>query len=136
MFWLKVSLKGRLLTRLSGEQFSLMSRRGVPIRVVYLFHGASLSFSFFFRQISIIRWAETILQLNSLFNLLLYWYRNRRLKEVAVELLSSRNRPATCSSRHIKQRPYSVLSLDVKKLQSEQRGARLLRSESLGALML
>ena len=103
----------------------------LPISFVYLFQGALP----FFRQISIIRWAETILQLNSLFNPLLYWYRNRRLREATLELLCCRNRPAVRSTPHIRQRRCSVASLDIEKLQNKQRGARLLRSESVGAMM-
>ena len=57
------------------------------------------------------------------------WYRNRPAK---LELLCCRNRRA---ARHIRQRRYSVASLDVEKMENEERGARLLRSESLGAMM-
>ena len=63
---------------------------GVPILVVYFFQGGLP----FLRQIFIVRWAETILQFNSLFNPLLYWYRNRRLREATLELLRCRHRPA------------------------------------------
>ena len=72
---------------------------------------------------------------NSLFNPLLYWYRNRRLREATLELLCCRNRPAVRSTPHIRQRRCSVASLDIEKLQNKQRGARLLRSESVGAMM-
>ena len=102
----------------------------MPILVVNLFHKASP----FFRQVSTIRWAETVLQLNSLFNPILYWYRNRRFREAILELLRCRKRPELRTERRIKQRRYSVASLDVEKLQNEQRGARLLRSESVGAM--
>ena len=104
---------------------------GVPILVVYFFQGGLP----FLRQISIVRWAETILQFNSLFNPLLYWYRNRRLREATLELLRCRHRPAARTARHIRQRRSSVASLDVKKLKNGERGARLLRSESVGAMM-
>ena len=104
---------------------------GVPILVVYFFQGGLP----FLRQIFIVRWAETILQFNSLFNPLLYWYRNRRLREATLELLRCRHRPAARTARHIRQRRSSVASLDIKKLKNEERGARLLRSESVGAMM-
>ena len=72
---------------------------------------------------------------NSLFNPLLYWYRNRRLREATLELLRCRHRPTVRSTPHIRQRRCSVASLDIEKLQNKQRGARLLRSESVGAMM-
>ena len=49
-------------------------------------------------------------------------------------LLRYRNKPVACTARLIRQRCYTVASLDVEKLQSEQRGARLLRSESVGTM--
>ena len=52
-----------------------------------------------------------------------------------MELLRCRNRPAVRNARRISQRRNSVASLDVEKLQNEQRGARLLRSQSVGAMM-
>ena len=102
----------------------------MPIFLVHLCQGALP----FFRQISTIRWAETILQLNSRFSPLLYWYRNCRIREATLALLRCRNIPAARTARHIRQRRYSVASLDVEKLQNERGGARLLRSESLGAM--
>ena len=126
--------KGKLENKVAYTTFGLTVFVGVstlPIFTVHLFQGALP----FFRQISTMRWAETVLQLNSLFNPLLYWYRNRRLREATLELLCCRNRPAARTVRHIRQRRYSVASLDVEKLQNEQIGARLLRSESVGAMM-
>lgn len=81
------------------------------------------------------RWTETIFQLNSLFNPLLYWYRNRCLRKATLELLRCRYRPPARTARHIRQCRYSVASLDVEKLQGEQRGVRLSRSASLGTKM-
>ena len=103
----------------------------LPISFVYLFEDDVP----FLRQISTIRWAETILQLNSLFNPLLYWYRNQRLREATLQLLFCRNRPVIRTPRHVRHRRCSVASLDVEELQSEKRDAQLLRSESLGAVM-
>ena len=102
-----------------------------PTLVVYLLREVLP----FFRQVSTIRWVELIFQLNSLFNPLLYWYRNRRLRKATLGLLRCRNKPLACTARLIRQRRYTVASLDVEKVQSEQRGARLLRSESLGTMM-
>ena len=115
--------KGKLESKVAYTTFWLTVFVGVstlPIFIVHLFQGALP----FFRQISTIRWAETVLQLNSLFNPLLYWYRNRRLREATLGLLRCRSRPAVRTASHIRQRRYSVASLDVKNLQNEQRGAR------------
>ena len=98
---------------------------GFPIVVVYLLREASP----FFRQVSTIRWAETILQLNSLFNPLLYWFRTRRLRKHTLELLKCRKRTSKCTPSH------PVTSLDVEMFQSEHKRSRILRSKSLGAVM-
>ena len=131
---LNVLVKGKLESKVARTTFWLtvfFAVSTLPISFVYLFQGALP----FFQQISTVRWAETILQLNSLFNPLLYWYRNRRLREATLELLCFRNRSAACTVHPISQRHYTVASLDVEKLQNGQRGHRLLRSESLGAMM-
>jgi len=128
-----VPVKEKLESKVAHTSFWLtvfFAVSSFPTLVVYLFRGVLP----FFRQVSTIRWVETIFQLNSLFNPLLYWYRNRRLRKATLELLRCRNRPAARTARHIRQRRYSVASLDVEKLQNEQRGARLSRSESLGAM--
>jgi len=94
-----------------------------PRLVVYLFREVLPFFQpgFHYRAI---RLAETIFQLNSVFDPLLYWYRNRRLRKAALKLLRCRNTPAPGNeARHIRQRRYSVASLDVEKLQREQTGA-------------
>ena len=129
-----VLLKGKLESKFAHTTFWLTVFVGVstlPISSVHLFHGALP----FFRLISTIRWAETILQLNSLFNPLLYWYRNSRLRKPTLKLLCRRNRPASRTVHSIRQRHYSLASLDVEKLQNEQREQGLLRSESLGAMI-
>jgi len=105
-----VLVKGKLESKIAYTTFwstVFVGVSGVRILVVYLFHGASP----FSRQISILRWAETYsVQLNLLFNPLLNWYRNRRFRKVTLELLRCRNRPATRTSRHTRQRPYSVIA--------------------------
>ena len=129
-----VLVKGKLESKVAYTTFwpaVFFAVSGFPSLVVYLFRGVSP----FFRQVSTIRWVETTFQLNSLFNPLLYWYRYRRLRKATLGLLRCRNKPVACTARHIRQRRYSMASIDVEKLQSEQRGARLLRSESLGAMM-
>ena len=102
---------------------------GSPIVVAYLFREASL----FFRQVSTIRWAETILQLNSLFNPLLYWYRTRRLRKHTLDMLRGSKRTTERNASHIRQRRYSVSSLDVEKFKNEQKRPQMFRSKSLGA---
>ena len=127
-------VKGKLESKIAYTTFWLTVLAVVstlPVSFVHLFQDAMP----FFRRISTIRWAETILQLNSLFNPLLYWYGNRRLRKATLELLRCRNRPAARTARRVRQRRYSVASLDVEELQSKKRDAQLLRSESLGAVM-
>ena len=102
---------------------------GLPSLVVYLLRRVLP----FFRQVSTIRWVETIFQLNSLFNPLLYWYKNRRLRTATLELIRCRHRtPARRSGGHIRQRRCSVASLDVENL---QRGSQLLVTKYLGAVV-
>ena len=104
---------------------------GFPIIVVSLYRRVSP----FFRQVSTIRWAELILQLNSLFNPLLYWYRTRRLRNATLELLCCRHSATERTVSHIRQRRSSVASLNVEEFQSEQKRPRFLPSKSLGVVM-
>ena len=127
-----VQVKGKLESKFAYTTFWLtvfFAVSGFPSLVVSLLGGVSP----FFRQVSTIRWAETILQLNSLFNPLLYWYRSRRLREHTLELLRCRKRTTGRSASHIRQRRYSVAELDVGKIQSEQKRPRFLCSKSLVA---
>ena len=59
---------------------------GFPAVPVHLFSGSWP----FLGESSIFRWAETVRQLNSLVDPLLYFYRNRRLRKAALELLRCR----------------------------------------------
>ena len=92
----------------------------------------------FLHEGSIFRWAETILQLNSLFNPLLYFYRNRQLRKAALELLRCRKpqriQQGARTVRQNRQRRYSVASVDVEQLQIGQKRLRLKRSKSCGAV--
>ena len=85
------------------------------------------------------RSAETMFQLNSLVNPLLYCYRNRQLRKAALELLRRRKsqgiQSVVSTVRRIRQHRYSVASLDVEELQIELKRPRLIRSESCGAVM-
>ena len=89
---------------------------GIPTVVFYLFWGVSSSL----RKGSIFRWTETILQLNSLFNPLLYFYRSRRFRKAALELLrcTPRIRPAARTVRHIRRRRYSMASINIEDFQN------------------
>jgi len=127
-------VKGKIESKVAHTTFWLtvfVAASGMPIQVVYLFRGVLP----FFRQVSTIRWAETILQLNSLFNPLLYWYRNSPRRKAALELLRCRNKPTGHTARYTRTRPYFGASLDVEKLQNEQTGALFVKNESLTAVM-
>ena len=130
-----VRVKGKLESKFAYTTFWLavfFAVSGLPSLVVYIFRGVLP----IFRQVFTIRWVETIFQLNSLFNPLLYWYKNRRLRKATLELLRCRNRTPGRTFRFIRQRRCSVASLDVQKLQREQRGSRLLLSSKyLGSEM-
>ena len=79
-------VKGKLESKFAYTTFLLavfFAVSGLPSLVVYLLRRVLP----FFRQVSTIRWVETIFQLNSLFNPLLYWYKNRRLRTATLELL-------------------------------------------------
>ena len=100
---------------------------GITAAVVYfvsLFLQAGYSF----------RWAETILQLNSLFNPLLYFYRNRQLRKAALEMLKCRKPhgtpPVARSVRRNKQH-----SLDVEQLEIGQKRPHLIRFKSRDAVI-
>lgn len=129
-----VLVKGKLERKVAYTTFWLtvfVGFSGVPIQVVYLFREVFP----FFGQVTTLRWAETIFQLNSLFNPLLYWYRNRQKRKTALVLLRCRYRSTARTARHIRQHPSSRASLDVEKLQNGQRGVLFERSESVGTVM-
>ena len=129
-----ILVKGKLQSKVAYTTFWLtvfVAVSGVPIQVVYLFRAVCP----FFSQVTTLRWAETIFQLNSLFNPLLYWYRNRQKRKATLKLLRCRNRPAARTARHIGQRGTSRELLDVERIQNEQKGVPFERSESLGTVM-
>ena len=100
---------------------------GLPTLVVYLFREVLP----FFRQVSTIRCAETIFLLNSLFNPLLYWYGNRRLRKATWELLRCRSRPKARAVRCIRRYRCSMVSRDDENLQRP----RVLSAESLSFML-
>ena len=130
---LNALIKAKLETRIAYTAFLLtllVSISVIPNIVVYLFAGVSSSL----RESSVFRWTETILQLNSLFNPLLYFYRNRRFRKAALELLSCKKartiQTTARTVRHSRRRRYSMVSINI----GEQR-PRLTRSESCDAVM-
>ena len=129
-----VLVKGKLEKKFAYTTFWLtvfVAVSGFPSVVVHLFRERSP----LFRQVSTLRWAETILQLNSLFNPLLYWYRTRRLRKHTLEMLRCRKITTERTASHIRQRFPSVTPQDDEKFQSEKKRPRILRSKSLGAVM-
>ena len=132
---LNVVSKAQLENKIAYTAFLLtllVSISVIPNIVVYLFAGIYASL----RESSVFRWTETILQLNSLFNPLLYFYRNRRLREAALELLSCRqSRTIQPTVRHIRRRRYSMASMNRADFQHEEQRPRLTRSESCDAVM-
>ena len=127
-----VLVKGKLENKFVYTTFWLtvfFAASGFPTVVVYLFRETSP----FFRQVSTLRWAETILQLNSLFNPLLYWYRTRRLRKHTLDMLRCRKTTRERKASHTRRRRFSVASVDVEKFQSGQMRPRILRTKSLGA---
>ena len=78
--------KAKLETKIAYTTFWLTIFAGIsgaPATVVY-YASPSLRVGYSFR------WADTILQLNSLINPLLYWYRNRKLRRAALVMLRCR----------------------------------------------
>ena len=119
-----VLVKGKLENKFPYTTFWLtvfFAASGFPTVVVYLFRETTP----FFRQVSTLRWAETILQLNSLFNPLLYWYRTKRLRKHTLDMLRCRKTATKQSTSPTRQCCASVTSLDVEKFQSEQKRPRI-----------
>lgn len=73
---------------------------GVPSIIVFFFASSTSSF----RTISANRWAELILQLNSLLDPVLYFYRNVRYRKVALELMGCAMSQETQEESGVKRR--------------------------------
>ena len=86
----------------------------------------------FFREISVLRWAETFLLLNSIVNPALYFYRNRKYRQAALKLLSKPReiQPAVQVGLRKGRQRYSSPFVNVKELVYIERGQRLTRSQS------
>ena len=93
----------------------------------------------FLRESPFFRSTETMFQFNSFVNPLLYFYRNRQLRKAALELLRCRKpqriQPVTRTVRRVRQRRYSVASIDVEERQIGQNRPRPTRSEYCDAVM-
>ena len=100
----------------------------VPLGVAHVLAQRSL----FFREISVLRWAETFLLLNSIVNPALYFYRNRKYREAALRLLSKPReiQPAVHVGLRKRRQRYSSAFVNVKELVYIERGQRLTRSQS------
>ena len=129
-------VRAKLETKLAYTAFWLTlfaGLSGVPAVVIYLVGG----FSPFLRKNSFFRWADTMFQLNSLVNPLLYFYRSRQLRKAALELLRCKKpqimQPVARTVVRIRRRRYSVASLDVEELQRGQKRSK--RSKSCGPLV-
>ena len=105
----------------------------VPLGIVYILALRSP----FFRKISLLRWAEIFLRLNSLVNPALYFYRNKRYRKAALKLLrfgtQREIRPAAHMGHLEIQHQYSSPSVNVKELVSTERPQHLTRSQSWSA---
>ena len=104
---------------------------GIPTIIVYLYGRVSPMF----RESSIFRWADTMLQLNSLVNPLLYFYRNRQLRKAALELLRCRKPQRIQPVVRMRRRRYSVASPGDGELQIVQEGPHLIRPAPCDAVM-
>ena len=100
----------------------------VPLGVAHVLAQRSL----FFRKISVLRWAETFLLLNSIVNPALYFYRNRKYRQAALKLLSKPReiQPAVQVGLRTGRQRYSSPFVNVKELVYIERGQRLTRSQS------
>ena len=100
----------------------------VPLGVAHVLAQRSL----FFRKISVLRWAETFLLLNSIVNPALYFYRNRKYRKAALNLLSKPReiQPAVHVGLRKRRQRYSSAFVNVKELVYIERGQRFTRSQS------
>ncbi|XP_058948034.2 adenosine receptor A3-like [Pocillopora verrucosa] len=100
----------------------------VPLGVAHVLAQRSL----FFREISVLRWAETFLLLNSIVNPALYFYRKRKYRKAALNLLSKPReiQPAVHVGLRKGRQRYSSAFVNVKELVHIERGQRLTRSQS------
>lgn len=105
----------------------------VPLLIVLLL----ALFSPVFRSNLILRMAEIFLQLNSLVNPAVYFYRNNRYRKAALRLLGCGKpraiEPGVLMGRHARQNHGAVASLDVKELVDIEKAPRLRKGQSYEA---
>ena len=110
-----------------------VSISGVPAVVVYIV----ATFSPFFRGNAVFRWAQTFLQLNSLVNPALYFYRRNPCRKSALKLLRFGKpreiQPVVRMGRRDRRHRDSFVSVDVKVFIVSERAPRLKRSQSYAA---
>ena len=95
------------------------------------------TFSSFFRANAVFRWAEIFLQINSLVNPVLYFYRNNRYRKAALKLLRFGNpleiEPGVHMGRRVRRYGDSGSSISVGEFVDSERVPRLRRSQSYAA---
>ena len=95
------------------------------------------TFSPFFRAKSVFRWAEIFLQINSLVNPALYFYRNKRYRKAALKLLRfgkhQEIQPVVRMEHRARRHRDSVACIDVGELVDSKSASRLRRSQSYAA---
>ena len=92
------------------------------------------TFSPFFRANAVFRWAEIFLQINSLVNPALYFYRNNRYREAALKLLRFGTpleiEPSVHMGRRVTRHRDSVASINVGEPVDSERAPRHRRAQS------
>ena len=105
---------------------------GVPPIVVFVVSASSS----YFRTSSAIRWAEILLQLNSLLDPALYFYRNSRYRKAVLNLLgfakSQEIQAEVRMRRRSRRHRNSVASIDLEEFVNRKRGPHRTRSFSEG----
>ena len=128
-------IKARIESRIAFTMFLLtvlVFISGIPSLVCTL-----ATFLPFLRANSVFRWAEIFLQINSLVNPAVYFYRNRRYRKAALQLLRfgkpQEIEPVVRMERRARRHRDSVASIDVGELVDNERVPRLTRSQSYAA---
>ena len=95
------------------------------------------TFSPFFRANAVFQWAEIFLQINSLVNPALYFYRNNRYRKAALKLLRFGKpleiEPGVHMGRRVRRHRESFASTNVGEFVDGERAPRLRRSQSYAA---
>ena len=131
-----VLIKGRIESKIAYTVFLLtvaVSISSVPAVVVPIV----ATFSPFFRANAVFRLAEIFLQINSLVNPALYFYRNNRYRKAALKLLRFGKpleiEPGVHMGRRVRRHRDSFASINVGEFVESERAPRLTRSQSYAA---